>query len=197
MVRRGLPCSKGIWQDPHSRHSCSIGVVQEDWGELNTGKRQPAVFVMDCASWEVQPVSGLPEGATTGQPVWTPCGTCVMPRFSSGALSTMPSALCPLNYALCVMPSALCLQRITTFSDGMCACLVPCDIDTTIAHPSESTGWQHRIRSVAGPADISSADVGGVDSNAIHQVWQDDLSISSQAVQCLAVKDYYQQIFAA
>ena len=48
--------------------------LQEDWGELNTGKKPPALFVLDLASWRVVAVSGLPQQSSAGQPVWTPQG---------------------------------------------------------------------------------------------------------------------------
>lgn len=35
-----------------------VGAALEDWGELNTGKRPPAVFVLDTERGEVQQVRG-------------------------------------------------------------------------------------------------------------------------------------------
>jgi hypothetical protein len=70
-------------------------LLQEDWGELNTGKRHPAVFVMDCKSWAVQPVAGLPDDATAGQPVWTPCGA-IPPSCDSMLLCLPPLVLIQL-----------------------------------------------------------------------------------------------------
>ena len=48
--------------------------LQEDWGELYTGKRAPAIFVLDLKRWHVKPVAGLPKDASSGQPTWTPDG---------------------------------------------------------------------------------------------------------------------------
>jgi acylaminoacyl-peptidase len=49
-----------------------VGAYEEDWGELNTGKRPPALFVLDTKAWTVAAVGGLPAGASCGQPVWAP-----------------------------------------------------------------------------------------------------------------------------
>jgi Acylamino-acid-releasing enzyme, N-terminal domain len=48
--------------------------MQEDWGELNTGKRTPALFVLDLKRWHIKRVEHLPEDISAGQPVWTPDG---------------------------------------------------------------------------------------------------------------------------
>jgi hypothetical protein len=47
---------------------------QEDWGELYTGKKAPAIFVLDVGSWAVQQVKGLPTDTSFGQAVWAPDG---------------------------------------------------------------------------------------------------------------------------
>ena len=47
---------------------------QEDWGELNAGKRPPAIFVLDLAAFSVTHAAGLPADTSAGQPVWTPDG---------------------------------------------------------------------------------------------------------------------------
>lgn len=47
-------------------------MLQEDWGELNTGKKVPKLFVIDVATGSVLAVKGLPAENSTGQPVWTP-----------------------------------------------------------------------------------------------------------------------------
>lgn len=68
-----------------------VGEWAEDWGELNVGKRPPAVFVLDVggqgSGHGVQPVTGLPPDCSVGQPVWTPTGaictdSCHGPRKS-------------------------------------------------------------------------------------------------------------------
>jgi hypothetical protein len=33
-----------------------VAEAQEDWGELNTGKGAPALFVVDCEGWGVHKV---------------------------------------------------------------------------------------------------------------------------------------------
>lgn len=50
------------------------GEWSEDWGELNTGKKPPTLFVLDCGAGAVQRVEGLPADASCGQPVWAPQG---------------------------------------------------------------------------------------------------------------------------
>jgi Acylamino-acid-releasing enzyme, N-terminal domain len=67
-------CAPGT---PVDTWNCQFQVrlaLQEDWGELNTGKKPPALFVLDLASWRAVPVSGLPQDSSAGQPVWTPKG---------------------------------------------------------------------------------------------------------------------------
>ncbi|KIY93010.1 hypothetical protein MNEG_14953 [Monoraphidium neglectum] len=51
-----------------------VAAAQEDWGELNTGKGAPALFVLDAGGWTVTKLAGLPEDHSCGQPVWTPDG---------------------------------------------------------------------------------------------------------------------------
>ena len=45
-----------------------VGAAVEDWGELNTGKRPPAVFLLDLARGEVVKVGGEGEGRGRGHP---------------------------------------------------------------------------------------------------------------------------------
>lgn len=52
-----------------------VGEFLEDWGELNTGKRSPTLFVLNVESGKVEAVQGLPKNATFGQPVWSPDGS--------------------------------------------------------------------------------------------------------------------------
>lgn len=47
-------------------------------GELNTGKRPPTLFVLDCSSGEVAQVQGLAEGVSCGQPQWSPDGAALL-----------------------------------------------------------------------------------------------------------------------
>lgn len=73
----------GFWPRPVSQvidpNKCT---QQEDWGELYTGKRAPAVFVADLRSWKVQRVGGLPAEHSFGQPVWAPSGEPQRPSSS-------------------------------------------------------------------------------------------------------------------
>lgn len=48
--------------------------LQEDWGELNTGKKVPRIFVLDIAKGQVSAINA-PEDSSVGQPVWTPDGS--------------------------------------------------------------------------------------------------------------------------
>ncbi|KAJ4846246.1 hypothetical protein Tsubulata_012565 [Turnera subulata] len=48
------------------------GEWQEDWGESYAGKRQPALFVINVNSGQVQPVKGITKSLSVGQVVWAP-----------------------------------------------------------------------------------------------------------------------------
>lgn len=65
--------------------------VQEDWGELNVGKKPPGLFVLDLKRWSVKAVEGLPADSSAGQPEWTPDGK---PLVGLHALSTSHLPLC-------------------------------------------------------------------------------------------------------
>ncbi|KAL6764745.1 acylaminoacyl-peptidase [Haematococcus lacustris] len=50
-----------------------VAAHQEDWGELNTGKRPPQVFILDIAAATViQASAQLPPRHSAGQPCWAP-----------------------------------------------------------------------------------------------------------------------------
>lgn len=55
---------------------------QEDWGELNTGKRTPALFVLDTTTWQVSRIGNLPADHSVGQPVWSPEGDIMASRLT-------------------------------------------------------------------------------------------------------------------
>ncbi|KAJ6318681.1 hypothetical protein OIU76_014105 [Salix suchowensis] len=48
------------------------GEWEEDWGETYAGKRQPALFLIDIKSGQVQPVKGISKSLSIGQVVWAP-----------------------------------------------------------------------------------------------------------------------------
>ncbi|KAG6732745.1 acylamino-acid-releasing enzyme isoform X1 [Carya illinoinensis] len=48
------------------------GEWEEDWGETYAGKRQPALFVINTNSGEVQAVKGIEKSLSVGQVVWAP-----------------------------------------------------------------------------------------------------------------------------
>ncbi|KAH6821552.1 acylaminoacyl-peptidase-like protein [Perilla frutescens var. hirtella] len=48
------------------------GDWEEDWGETYSGKRQPALFVIDINSGEVRGVAGVGRELSVGQVVWAP-----------------------------------------------------------------------------------------------------------------------------
>lgn len=50
-------------------------MLQEDWGELYTGKRAPGLFILDLNTFTVQRLAGTPENSSVGQPIWSPAGT--------------------------------------------------------------------------------------------------------------------------
>ncbi|XP_059446033.1 acylamino-acid-releasing enzyme isoform X2 [Corylus avellana] len=54
------------------------GDWEEDWGETYGGKRQPALFVININSGEVQAVKGIEKSLSVGQVVWAPStkGAC-------------------------------------------------------------------------------------------------------------------------
>ncbi|EFN55568.1 hypothetical protein CHLNCDRAFT_134052 [Chlorella variabilis] len=54
------------------------GEWSEDWGELNTGKKPPTLFVLDWGAAAVRRVQGLPQDASCGQPVWAPQGDALV-----------------------------------------------------------------------------------------------------------------------
>jgi acylaminoacyl-peptidase len=55
-----------------------LGSWQEDWGELNTSKASPALFVLDTGSCAVSRLAGMPADHSCGQPLWTPDGSGVV-----------------------------------------------------------------------------------------------------------------------
>lgn len=68
------------------------GALQEDWGELNTDKKVPQIFVFNITSGEVAAVRGTPEDCSVGQPVFTPDAQGVTRMFDSALASTMSTA---------------------------------------------------------------------------------------------------------
>jgi acylaminoacyl-peptidase len=48
------------------------GDWEEEWGEAYAGKRQPALFVINVDSGEVEPIKGIPRSISVGQVVWSP-----------------------------------------------------------------------------------------------------------------------------
>ncbi|KAM6566382.1 hypothetical protein CsatA_025510 [Cannabis sativa] len=49
-----------------------LGEWEEGWGEAYAGKRQPALFVININSGEVQAVKGIEKSLSVGQVVWAP-----------------------------------------------------------------------------------------------------------------------------
>lgn len=72
------------------------------------GKQPPALFVLDTGSWEVAAVQGLPEGASCGQPVWSPEGALGVLRCRRGAAPAAVLCLGPVG-RLCL--ALVCKQR--------------------------------------------------------------------------------------
>lgn len=52
-----------------------INILQEDWGELNTGKQVPHLYVLELGTENVVTLRGLPPNSSCGQPIWTPDGS--------------------------------------------------------------------------------------------------------------------------
>lgn len=53
-------------------------LLKEDWGEKHSGKRPPAVFILDTAENSIWKIAGQHEDASYGQPQWTPEGGLLM-----------------------------------------------------------------------------------------------------------------------
>ncbi|GIL78158.1 hypothetical protein Vretimale_7528 [Volvox reticuliferus] len=77
------------WSGPESLKDAAgprswrgVGAAVEDWGELNTGKRPPAPYILDLERREVLKVPGLPAENSVGQPTWCP------PQSASSATDT-------------------------------------------------------------------------------------------------------------
>ncbi|KAM7278226.1 hypothetical protein ACFE04_005360 [Oxalis oulophora] len=49
-----------------------LGDWEEDWGETYAGKRQPALFILNISSGEVQVIKGIPKSLSVGQVEWAP-----------------------------------------------------------------------------------------------------------------------------
>uniref|UniRef100_M4F707 acylaminoacyl-peptidase n=1 Tax=Brassica campestris TaxID=3711 RepID=M4F707_BRACM len=48
------------------------GDWEEEWGEAYAGKKQPALFVINVESGEVEHIKGVPRSISVGQVVWSP-----------------------------------------------------------------------------------------------------------------------------
>ncbi|CAH8319166.1 unnamed protein product [Eruca vesicaria subsp. sativa] len=48
------------------------GDWEEEWGEAYAGKRQPALFVINVDSGEIEHIKGVPRSISVGQVVWSP-----------------------------------------------------------------------------------------------------------------------------
>ncbi|XP_022560606.2 acylamino-acid-releasing enzyme-like isoform X2 [Brassica napus] len=60
----GLDKAIGSWKGQ--------GDWEEEWGEAYAGKRQPALFVINVDSGEVEHIKGVPRSISVGQVVWSP-----------------------------------------------------------------------------------------------------------------------------
>ncbi|GAV69585.1 Peptidase_S9 domain-containing protein [Cephalotus follicularis] len=68
----GLGYKKGGSTDKDSSSWKGQGDWEEDWGETYPGKKQPALFVINISSGEVQAVKGITKSLSVGQVVWVP-----------------------------------------------------------------------------------------------------------------------------
>ncbi|CAL0328083.1 unnamed protein product [Lupinus luteus] len=68
----GLGYKKGGSTDKDTGSWKGQGDWEEDWGETYAGKRQPALFVINITSGEVQAVKGIDRSLSVGQVVWAP-----------------------------------------------------------------------------------------------------------------------------
>ncbi|XP_054820700.1 acylamino-acid-releasing enzyme-like [Prosopis cineraria] len=63
---------KGAFSDKDCGNWKGQGDWENDWGETYAGKRQPALFVININSGEVQAVKGIDKSLSVGQVVWAP-----------------------------------------------------------------------------------------------------------------------------
>lgn len=68
----GLGYKKGPSADKESGIWKGQGDWEEHWGETYSGKRQPALFVINVNSGEVRAVDGINKSLSVGQVVWAP-----------------------------------------------------------------------------------------------------------------------------
>ncbi|XP_019449915.1 PREDICTED: acylamino-acid-releasing enzyme-like isoform X2 [Lupinus angustifolius] len=68
----GLGYKKGGSTDNDTGSWKGQGDWEEEWGETYAGKRQPALFVINITSGEVQAVKGIDKSLSVGQVVWAP-----------------------------------------------------------------------------------------------------------------------------
>jgi acylaminoacyl-peptidase len=54
-----------------------VAAATEDWGELNTGKQAPSIYVLDTNTWTVHQVGGCERGVGMGCGVGSGCGVWV------------------------------------------------------------------------------------------------------------------------
>ena len=73
-VSRTPPATQGVI----SKSWRGVGEFQDDWGELNTRKRPPAIYVLNIASGKVFAVLGAPEDTSCGQPQWSKAGDALV-----------------------------------------------------------------------------------------------------------------------
>jgi len=78
-----------------------IGEFQEDWGELNTGKRPPTLFVLELSSGQVAEVQGMPKNVSVGQPQWSPDGQALVFVAWEHAASNFPEFTQRLGIVFC------------------------------------------------------------------------------------------------
>ncbi|KAK7243155.1 hypothetical protein RIF29_37943 [Crotalaria pallida] len=67
-----LGYKKGVSTDKDTGSWKGQGDWEEEWGETYAGKRQPALFVINIISGEVQAVKGIDKSLSVGQVVWAP-----------------------------------------------------------------------------------------------------------------------------
>ncbi|KAK9803410.1 hypothetical protein WJX72_008476 [[Myrmecia] bisecta] len=79
-----------------------VGEWQEDWGELNTGKSPPALFVLDTKAWAVSRVQGVPADVSAGQPTWAPSGDMLVFTAWPHSARNMPSMPQRLGIVYCM-----------------------------------------------------------------------------------------------
>ena len=88
--------------------------MQEDWGEQNTAKKAPAVYLLSLRDWSVKRVQGFPAGVSVGQAVLSPDG------------GPLPASAARRPAALEGSRLQLCARQVPCLAHGSLGARCPC-----------------------------------------------------------------------